>query len=86
MDRLPTVRRLLKLRERFGDVRLEAACQRALTFEDARYLTVKRILETGQDLTVAAPSANPSVAARPLGFVRSAAELVGHLFGGVPWN
>jgi transposase len=86
LDRLPTVRRLLKLRERFGDVRLEAACQRALAFEDARYLTVKRILETGQDLTVATPSDNPSVAERPLGFVRSAAELVGHLFGGVTWN
>ena len=64
--------------------------RRALTFEDARYLTVKRILETGQDLAATTPNAAPStqqnVSERPLGFVRSAAELVGHLFGGVTWN
>lgn len=35
VDRLPTTRRLLKLRERFGDGRLEAACERALTYADA---------------------------------------------------
>ncbi len=49
VDRLGTVRRLLKLRQQFGDQRLEAACHRALRFGDPTYMTVKRILENGQE-------------------------------------
>ena len=88
LDRLSTVRRLLKLRERFGDERLEAACLRALDFDDARYMTVKRILETGRDQQSDEPrSAQPSGKKEPTAFVRSAADLVGHLFGGgVTWT
>lgn len=90
VERLRSVRRLLKLREQFGDARLEAACCRALAFDEVRYLTVKRILETNQEQNatppVAAPSDAPPPAPRALGFVRTAAELVGHLFAGVTWN
>ena len=73
---------------RFGDERLEAACLRALDFDDARYMTVKRILETGRDQQSDEPrSAQPSGKKEPTAFVRSAADLVGHLFGGgVTWN
>jgi len=95
VERLPTVRRLLKLRERFGDARLEAACERALRFEDGTYQTVKRILQ--QELEQAAPreasQGYPPVGAAPVAatpltftFVRTAAELVGHLFGGGSWS
>ncbi len=37
LDRLPTVGQLLKLRGKFDDQRLEAACRRALYFDDPAY-------------------------------------------------
>jgi transposase len=83
LDRLPTTRRLLKLRERFGDERLEAACQRALTYAEASYQTIKRILESELDSVTA--EAKPIVAPAQT-FVRTASELVGHLFGGLTWS
>jgi hypothetical protein len=87
VERLPTVRRLLKLRERFGDARLEAACERALRFEDGAYQTVKRILHQGLEQS-GAPSGPLPVSTNPpaFTFVRTAAELVGHLFGGGSWS
>lgn len=83
LERLPIVQRLLRLRDRYGDRRLEAACVRALRFEDPSYMTVKRILMTGQEEL---PSAPPPVRAPAHAFVRTAGELVGHLFGGTSWS
>ena len=83
VDRLPTVGRLLKLGQKFGDARLEAACQRALCFGDPAYKTVKRILTLGleeQPLPIAVTLPDASI------FVRSAEELVGDLAGGEEWN
>ncbi len=82
-DRLRMAGRLLRLAERFGPDRLEAACARALSFDDPAYLTVKHILEEGLDIA-ALPLVAPAPPARV--FVRSAVELVGHLEGGVSWN
>jgi len=83
LDHLPTVGRLLRLRQRCGPARLEAACQRALQFDDPAYKTVKRILAQGlEDQPVAAVVPAPPASA----FVRSPAELVGDLAGGEPWN
>lgn len=83
IDRMHTAGRLLSLRERFGDRRLEAACARALRFADPTYRTVKGILSHGLEAeeAVTAPPAPPAMA-----FVRSAEELVGDLAGGGPWN
>jgi transposase len=83
VERLPMVQRLLKLRERFGDRRLEAACARALQFDDPSYMTVKRILVSGHDTLPAVPA---PVRAPAQTFVRTAGELVGHLFGGAAWS
>jgi transposase len=83
LDRLPMVGRLLRLRERFGDQRLEAACRRALSFGDPSYTTVKRILTKGLEEAEPQPAATRSQAQT---FVRSAAELVGHLVGGGAWR
>lgn len=83
LDRLPTVRRLLKLREKYGDERLEAACQRAIRFDDADYRTIKRILTQGLEATDA-PAAAIIAPART--FVRSAVELFGQSLGGLSWN
>jgi hypothetical protein len=83
IDRRRTVLRLLRLREPYGDERLERACARALRFDTASYLTIKRILKG--DLDQQEPSA-PASAAPARTFVRNAGELLGHLFGGAAWN
>jgi transposase len=84
VDRLPIAARLLRLTERYAPGRLEAACGRALRFADPSYPTIRRILEQGLETPPAAPAL---AAAPPAGrFLRSASELVGHLFGGVTWN
>jgi len=83
LERLPTVRRLLGLRQAHGDERLEAACARALRFADPNYKTVKRILQKGLEGEVDLPAV-AAPAART--FARSAAELLGGLFGGHSWN
>jgi hypothetical protein len=74
--RLPTAGRLVRLKNRYGTQRLEAAARRALWFEDPSYKTVKRILAQGLDqeatpLPVCLPPATT--------FARSADELVGVL-------
>lgn len=104
LERLHLVGRLLGLlglREKYGDERLEAACARALRFDDPNYRTIVRILEQGLDgqsppnMAVATPSVTtpePVPARVPaFTFIRSAAELVGGLFGakeggGASWN
>jgi hypothetical protein len=47
LDRLRTVQALLRLADRNGVRRFEAAARRALCYGDTRYATVKRILERG---------------------------------------
>jgi transposase len=83
IDRRRTVLRLLRLREPYGDERLERACARALRFDTASYLTVKRILKGELDQQEP-PAQVPAAPART--FVRNAGELLGHLFGGAAWN
>ena len=41
--------RIIRLSEKYGNERLEAACQRALYFGDPAYRTIRTILETGRD-------------------------------------
>lgn len=82
-DRLRTAGRLLRLAERYSAQRLEAACARAVRFDDPTYLTIKRILEQGLD-TQLPPATKPVPLAQV--FVRTATELVGHLYGGRSWT
>ncbi|HSH78580.1 MAG TPA: IS21 family transposase [Herpetosiphonaceae bacterium] len=82
VDRHSRVVRVLKLRDQVGEQRLEAACARALRFGDLTYRTLKHILERG--LEAEAPAVPAAAPART--FVRSAAELLGHVFGGLTWN
>lgn len=84
LDRLATVGRLLRLRTRFGAGRLEAACQRALAFDDPAYTTVKRILTEELDRQPLTERPIPASSART--FVRSVADLVGHTLGGLSWS
>lgn len=83
VDRLRTAGRLLRLGERYGDERLEAACQRALQFGEPTYITVKRILVEGLDTeTLGTPVSQPPAHT----FVRTPFELLGHLFRGAKWS
>ncbi|HET6262291.1 MAG TPA: IS21 family transposase, partial [Chloroflexia bacterium] len=84
LERVQLVGRLLKLREEYGDGRLEAACARAIRFADPSYRTIERILAQGLDSQPTSPA--PPTAPPALTFIRSAAELMGNLFGGVSWN
>ncbi len=83
VDRHGRVVRVLKLRERVGAERLEAACGRALRFGDLTYRTLKHILDQRLEAEAPVPPPPPPPART---FVRSAAELLGHVFGGLTWS
>ncbi len=83
LDRLPTVGRLLKLGQDYDQKRLEAACKRALAFDDASYKTVKGILKKGLEQETLPETANSSPAST---FVRPLTELLGSWLGGLSWN
>jgi transposase len=51
---------VLSLERRFGRDRLEAACDRALTYNTVSYASVQSILATGLDKAVAEPAPIPS--------------------------
>jgi hypothetical protein len=55
IHRLRAIQGIIRLRDKYGDDRLDAACARALAVGDPRYRTVKGILvagtEHGDDLT-----------------------------------
>ncbi|MGF6759676.1 transposase [Paraburkholderia sp. GAS42] len=54
---------IVRLREKVGDARLNAACERALTFASPKYRTVKTILDKGLDSQPAAvPAQTPAPA------------------------
>lgn len=83
LDRLPRVIRVLTQRERVGPPRLDAACARALHVGDLTYRTLTRILDQGLEAKGIPGPAAPAPAST---FVRTAAELLGDLAGGGPWN
>lgn len=80
VNRLRTAGRLLKLRERYSDRRLEAACAKALHYNEPSYTTVKRILLGGLEATLT--TTEPALTRPARTFARTAGELLGHLFGG----
>jgi hypothetical protein len=49
LDNLRAAQGVVGLAKRYGDKRVEAACLRALTFDNVRYSAVKQILEKGLD-------------------------------------
>jgi hypothetical protein len=88
LDRLPSAGRVVRLarHQEIGNSRLEAACRRALAFEELSYRAVKRILAEGLETELPQAVANTPVTASR--FVRPAGELLGHLFEkvGTLWN
>ena len=83
VDRLPTVGRLLRLGERYGDERLEAACRRGLAHGDVKYITIRGILKKGLEAEEVQESpVSPPASA----FVRPPAEIFGAELGAARWN
>ncbi len=62
LDNLRAAQGVIRLGERYGAPRLEAACQRALAFDNPRYRSVKTILEKGLDQVAMAEAAVDSLA------------------------
>lgn len=61
LDNLRAAQGIVRLADRYGKTRLEAACDRALSFDSPRYRTVKTILERGENQTAAAPAQQDSL-------------------------
>ena len=83
LDRIHQAGRLLRLNEKYGAQRLNDACQRALSYGDPAYKTVKNILkqnldQAGQPIPIQLPPA--------LTFSRPADEMVGTLAEVPTWN
>jgi hypothetical protein len=55
LDNLRAAQGIVSMAKKYGAVRLEAACLRALTFDSPKYRTVKTILEKGLDQQEAGP-------------------------------
>lgn len=85
LDRLPTAGRLVRLANKYSSERLEAACARALRFDEASYTTVKRILHEGLE-NAALPAAPAPLATEALAFARPVEEIFGKQVGGMTWN
>ena len=49
LDKLRTVQGILGLEDKYGKQRLEAACKRALFFDDVKYGTINNILKRQKD-------------------------------------
>jgi hypothetical protein len=83
LDTIHQAGRLLRLNEKYGQERLEAACQRALDYGDPAYKTVKGILKNdldreSQPILVQIPAAHT--------FTRQKDELMGTLTEATRWN
>jgi hypothetical protein len=82
VDRTPAAAKVVKLAHKaeIGKARLEAACKRARSFGEAKYLTIKRILaQELEQLTETQPSP-PPVAAHLGRYTRSSSEIFQRLF------
>jgi transposase len=74
--RLRAAQAVLGMGKRYGNTRLEAACERALAHGSPHYRTVKTILATGADKQPLVESQTPAAYTRAR-FTRSAADLFG---------
>lgn len=83
LDQLHPVGRLLRLQEKFTPQRLEAACQRAIDYDDLSYKTVKHILMKNLERQ---PAPIPVELPPARTFARQPVEIVGALVEVFTWN
>jgi hypothetical protein len=82
LDHTPVAAKILGLAQKagIGGARLEAACGRARSFGEAKYLTIKRILQQHLESGEVELDAPKPVAAQLYRYSRSSAEIFGRLF------
>ena len=72
IHRLRAIQGIIRLRETYGDARLDAACARAIAVGDPGYRTVKGILaagtEHGDELSSPVPAMAPALLRGPDAF------------------
>jgi hypothetical protein len=81
LDNLRAAQGIVGLQKKYGALRLEAACQRALDYDNPRYRTVKTILEKGLDQHPGAEQAFDALAESYTGagrFCRNTQHLLKH--------
>ena len=78
LDRLRGAQGVLRLAEKFGQQRIEAACRRALHFGDPRYRRIKDILNAGLDQEPLPALPTPLHPTREYAFARTAEEFFGN--------
>lgn len=81
LDHLRAAQGIVRLKDKYGRTRLEAACQRALEFDNPRYGSVKTILQKGLDGAPSAEQAFDALADSYTGrgrFSRPTATLLKH--------
>ena len=76
LHHLRQVHGILRLEEKYGSQRLNAACRRALDFGDPGYRTIKTILEKALDQQTAITAPEPAVVKA---FLRGPKELFAHI-------
>lgn len=79
LDKLRAAQGVIRLAKTHGNARLEAACQRALEFDDPRYRTIKTILARGLDqqtTAVVADTLDADLYARGGRFCRDVSDLL----------
>ena len=72
---------IVRLKKKYGEARLEAACQRALDYDNPRYRTVKTILAKGLDQHLTTETAFDTLADSYTGngrFCRNTSHLLKH--------
>jgi len=85
VDKLRTALRILRLAETYSPARLEAACTRALAFDEHSLVALKHILAEQLD-QLSLPNLNRPADAGSFAFARPAHELAEALGGGASWN
>jgi transposase len=81
LENLRAAQGIVRLKKKYGALRLEAACQRALAYDNPRYRTVKTILEKGLDQHPSAEQAFDTLADSYTGqgrFCRNTRHLLKH--------
>lgn len=79
LDRLRTAQAVIRLADKYGPQRLEAACRRGQVFGDTSYAVLKRVLERGLE-SDPLPELEPAVVPRPSYlFARPGSEIFGGL-------
>ena len=67
---------IIHLADKYGAQRLNAACQRALDFDDPTYKTIRNILRDGLDTSPSTPADPPNPSAHAGAYLHGAAQLL----------